>query len=150
VRKVLLSIALGLLACTGEVTGPTGLYPGYSLVSFDGQFLPASDGDTPEGAVIIAANLDFPREDRSRGGRSQYVSHTRWFRFADGTVERLTLELEFEVADGEVRINLCPPLALCIVTTELIGRVDDRDLVLTHVLAGQPRGIYRYMAALPE
>jgi hypothetical protein len=149
-KRPVLLLTVGLLACTTDVIGPTGLYPGYSLVSIDGQLLPVADDETPSGAVIIAASLVFPRAGRPRGTENSLVSYTRWFRTANQPIERLTLELDFAVDDGEVRINLCPPLALCIVPTELIGQVDARELELTHVLAGQPRAVYRYTAALPE
>jgi hypothetical protein len=62
----------------------------------------------------------------------------------------VTVELEFEVEDGDVRIDLCPLLALCVLPTALDGRVDDRELVLTHFLGGESRAVYRYTAALPE
>jgi len=149
-KKTLPLLSLLLVACTGDPIGPSQLYPGYSLVTINGELLPLPADDLPEGAEIIAANLVFPRVDRSRGEQSQLVSHTRWIRMADQTVDRVTLELAFTVDRGELRINLCPPLALCILTTELIGLVDSRELELTHFLAGQPQAVYRYTAALPE
>jgi len=149
-KKTVPLLPLLLVACTSDPIGPTQLYPGYSLVTIDGAYLPLPTDEIPDGAVIIAANLVFPRVNRSRGDQGQMVSHTRWIRMADQTVERVTLELAFAVDHGELRINLCPPLTLCTLTTELIGQVDSRELELTHFLAGQPQAVYRYTAALPE
>ncbi|MGE0553852.1 MAG: hypothetical protein AB7R55_10530 [Gemmatimonadales bacterium] len=149
-KKTALLLSLLLASCTSDPIGPDGLYPGYSLLTINGQVIPAPDNDIPDGAEIISASLAFPRPDRSRGEQSQLVSYTRWIRMADQTVERLTLQLDYTVEDGELRINLCPPLALCILTTELIGQVDARELLLTHFLAGQAQAVYRYEAALPE
>ena len=140
-----------ILACTSPVD-PSPLYPGYSLMRVDDQFLPVPWGE--DGSVLISASLLFggemrPREPAPPNGTVQY---TLWIRMPDYTVQRSTVDLDYTIENAELRINLCPPLALCITTTELVGPVSDPslELVLTHYVGGTPGTVYRYSAALPE
>ncbi|MBM4187798.1 MAG: hypothetical protein FJ206_10880 [Gemmatimonadetes bacterium] len=67
-RRLFPILALAVLACTADPAGPTGLYPGYSLLAIDGQFLPARDRDTPPDAEIISGGLRFDEFKRPRDG----------------------------------------------------------------------------------
>jgi len=142
---------LAILSC-GSPVGPGPLYPGYFLSKVDDQYLPVPYGE--DGSLLLAASLSFspdprPREPEAPGGT---VHLSLFIRRPDQTTQQSLQDLVYTIQNGEVHINLCPPLALCITTTELIGPVLDRyeELVLTHYLAGQPGTVYHYFPALPD
>lgn len=148
-RRLVPLLALATLACADNPAAPSGLYPGYSLVTINGKFLPTRDDDTPPDAEIISGSLSFDRA-RPRAGTPGVVTYSRWLRRPNQPLERVTLELDYTVADGILRINLCPPLALCIITTELVGPAQVDRLVLTHFLGGVAGTVYQFHPALPE
>jgi hypothetical protein len=143
-------LACGIIACGDGGTGPSALYPSYFLSEIDGQLLPASGHDLPDGAVVLSAHLQFPRRGRPRGSDPSVVSYYRQIRFADQTTDTGTVELLYTVAEGELHIDLCPPTADCLVASELIGPADRNELVLTHYLANAPQSVYRFFAVLPD
>jgi hypothetical protein len=153
-RTPALGIALGLLglaACSNTVGPGVGLLTHYTLTSVDGVALPAPTSDLPEGWVVELAQLEFPR-DRPRGAGS-FVWYIQLIRGPDNTTNLSRTQLEFTVDGSHVSINLCPPLALCIVQTELIGEHLGDQLVLTHYLANQARSLYRFTedhSGIPE
>lgn len=140
-----------VLACTSP-SDPSPLYPGYFLSRVDSEYLPVPFGD--DGSVLLAASLSFSGNVRPREGATPIgtVHYTLLIRQADQTVQHSTVDLDYTIQDAELHINLCPPLALCITTTELIGPVLDRneELVLTHYVGGTPGTVYRYFPALPD
>jgi hypothetical protein len=141
-----LGIALGLLglaACNDTVGPGDGLYQHYVLASVDGAPLPAPTSDLPEGWVVELAQLEFPRErPRDTGSLLWYV---QLIRGPDNNSNLSRTQLEFSVEGNQVHINLCPPLALCIVQTELFGQVVGDQLVMTHYLANEARSTYRFI-----
>jgi hypothetical protein len=150
-RVIPLLCSLGILACNDSPIGPNPIYPGYSLFQVDEDFLPIPWGE--DGSVLIAASLVFEREVRPRQSKPDgMVTYTLWVRLPNFDVQRSTMELEFFIENDELRINLCPPLALCITTTELIAPLSDpaQELVFTHYVGGLAGTVYRYSAALPE
>ena len=62
------------------------------------------------------------------------------------------LEFNYQIQDGVLHIDLCPQLAQCIVSEELVGPISDShsELVLTHYLGGTPGTVYRYFPSLPD
>jgi hypothetical protein len=145
--------ALGLAAC-GAATGPSPLYPSYFLARVDGQFLPVPYGD--DGTMLRAGQLAFPAGGRPRGEGDQpiqgLVRYTLITQRPGEPEQHSSIDLEYAVQQGILTINLCPPLALCIVSTELVGPLGapTDDLVLTHYLAGNPGTVYRYAPSLPD
>jgi len=151
-KRVLGLIALGLaLGCTDSV-GPVAVYPGYSLSQLDGQYLPIPWGG--DGSVLLALSLSFVDEvrPRSEGPVAGTVSYTTLIRPPNQTAQRFVIDLDYSVENGILRINLCPPLALCITSTELVGSITAPydELVLTHYLGGNPGSVYRFFPALAE
>jgi hypothetical protein len=145
-------VALALSACTSTAE-PSGLYSSYFLSAIDGDLLPAPTKDLPAGSVVESGYLFFGRQGRPRAAandRTGVVTYTRTVRDPNQQVETVSLELAYSISHGELRIDLCPPGALCLVPTELAGPVDASTLVLTHMLAGSPRSVYRFHAALPD
>jgi len=149
-RRMPLLLLCGVMACTDGATGPSPLFPSYYLTEIDGQRLPAAGSDLPDGAVVLSAHFQFLRLGRSRGSDPSLVTYYRWIRFADHTEDTSTVELLYTLADGELRIDLCPPTADCLVPSELIGPADRDELVLTHYLANAPRSVYRFFPVLPD
>lgn len=146
-----LALLVLLLGCHNPAT-PGELYPGYFLSSVDGRPLPTATPDLPDGYVLVSGALGFgssalPGDVDVVAG---LVTYTQIVRDPDQVTQHWTTDLSYSVSGGELRINLCPPLALCIVSTELVGPADRTELVLTHVLAGQPRAVYRFLATLPD
>ena len=142
---------LGLATCSDPVGPGDGLYPHYALVSVDGAALPAPTSDLPEGWVVEHAQLAFPH-DRPRGAGS-FVWYVQLIRGPDNTTNLSRTHLEYSVEGNQVSINLCPPLALCIVPTELLGEVVGDQLLLTHYLANQAHSVYRFTedhSGIPE
>jgi hypothetical protein len=70
----------------------------------------------------------------------------------DQTIQRSTSDLLYTIENDELRINLCPPLALCITTTELVGPVPEGalELVLTHYIGGQAGPVSHFSVVLLE
>lgn len=152
-KRLLMVATLGLAAaCAQSVEPPSPLYPSYFLATVDGAPLPvAFEG----GATLLSSHLVFadPEALMLTGGVSTgMVRYIQRFRLADQTEQASEVQLDYQVAGDELRINLCPPLALCIAQTELVGTITNPTdpLPLTHYLAGQARSVYRYFPALPD
>ncbi len=150
-KQFLLGAAALALACAGGV-GPSPLYHNYFLSAVDGDPLPVPYSE--DGSELISGSLGFGPGGRPRapGPATGTVNYTLIVRQADGTQQHSTVQLDYAVSNGELRINLCPPLALCIVSTELVGPIlgPTEELVLTHHLAGNPGSVYRYFPTLPD
>jgi len=146
-RTVLLTA--GLLACT-SATGPSQLYPSYFLSQVDGSFLPVPYGQ--DGTVLKASHLGFPDGGRPRDGATAQglVRYTLITQQPGQPEQRSDIDLEFEIRNGILTINLCPPLALCITTTELRGPAGKLagELALTHYVGGVAGSVYRYQPVL--
>jgi len=146
----------GTLAACGGPTGPGSghLLPNYFLSTVDGKPLPASTGNIPEGWTLTAALLVFPDSvrDRPRGWTpiQGLMTYTEFVRDDQQVEYQWVSQLNFTLTGNELRIDLCPPLALCLIRTELVGQVTDTDLVLTHYLGDEPRNVYRYFPALAD
>lgn len=151
-RIAFLALSIGGMAACGGTFEPSGLYPSYFLSQLDGEFLPAPYG--ADGSLLVAGSLGFGRDGRPRseGPRSGMVKYSQTIRLPDQSEQRSSIDLEYTIADGVFRINLCPPLALCITTTELIGPIlwPTEELVLTHYVGGMPGSVFRYFPTLPE
>lgn len=152
-----LALAGALAACEDGPTGPApnGLYRGYFLSTVNGNPLPTATPDLPVGFTLVASQLSFPNpasQTRPRGGRPilGFVAYTQVLRDGQGIDHPSTVQLGYTVSEGELRINLCPPFALCIAPTELVGPVDGTELLLTHYLSNQARSVYRFVASLPD
>ncbi len=148
--KLILSTLL-IVHCTSP-SDPSPLYPGYFLSRVGDQFLPIPYGN--DGSVLLAASLSFSPSMRpgESAGSSGIAHYTLLIQSGDQTVQHDTVDLDYTIQNAELHINLCPPLALCIATTELIGPVLDRteELVLTHYVAGTPGDVYRFFPSLPD
>ena len=146
-RRTLLVLALS--GCT-YATEPSGLYSSYFLSAIDGDLLPAPSSDLPEGYTVESGWLGFGRADRPRGNLGDTVTYTLTVRGPNQQVETRTLRLSYSITKAQLRIDLCPPGALCLVPNELVGPVDATALLLTHMLAGTARSVYLFHAALPD
>lgn len=149
-RRIFPLLALALAACGTDPIGPSDLHPSYGLTSIDGRLLPTADQNVPTGAVIVNSWIMFGRDDRPRGTEAPLASYYRAVRLADGTVETSTTDLLYTLANGQLRIDLCPPGSTCLIPSELIGPAGRDGLVLTHHFAGQPGSVYRFDPVLPE
>ena len=150
-RGSALLIAVLALGCD-SMTQPASLYRSYFLSAVDGQPLPVPYGQ--DGTVLLASGLSFAGADRphEQGPSQGMVSYTLLVRRPDHTEQLSTIDLNYSIQDGTLYIDLCPPLALCITSTQLVGPITDShaELVLTHWLAGHPMEVYRYFPALPD
>ena len=150
-RPIIPFLSLIALACDSPVHS-SPVHPSYYLTNVDDKFLPIPWGG--DGSVLIDASLRFEQETRPRAPAptNGIVHYTLSVRMPDQTIQRSTADLFYTIENDELRINLCPPLALCITTTELVGPVPDPplSLVLTHYLGGQPGAVYRFSAVLLE
>jgi hypothetical protein len=150
-RVSMLLAASCVLGCQSSVE-PSPLYTSYFLTAVNDKPLPVPFAE--DGSVLLAGSLGFDTLDRPRAGESTQgtVNYTILVRRADQTQEHSTIALDYAIQDGELRINLCPPLALCIASTELVGPVPEayHELVLTHHLAGNAVATYRYFPSLPD
>jgi hypothetical protein len=149
-RRIVLLALAGLLGCTTS-TGPSPLYSSYFLSTLDGKPLPVDFGT--DGSRLDALWLGFDTGVRPRAGQpvTGRVRYTQIIRRPDQTIDHSSVQLNYTIQDQVLRIDLCPPGALCLVATELVGPVGNRDqLLLTHYLAGQPGSVYRFGAALPD
>ena len=151
-KRALLLPAVLLSQGCGNPIEPSPLYPTYFLSAVDGQSLPVPFGD--DGSLLLSGGLGFGDGEPPRATEpvTGLVSYTISVRRPDQALEHSTIELDYSISDGVLRINLCPPLALCIVSTELVGPILGRtsELVLTHHLAGTPGPVYRYFPSLPD
>ena len=142
-RPILLATMFVLAACS---TGPAQAGTAYFLRSIDGRNLPTANG-LPTGFELVFETLAFPTDWRPRTGdpASGLARITTIVRGPDQRTERSATDHNFTVTGDQIRINLCPSLALCIVSTELVGTLSgSNDLVLTHVLGGQKRSVYHF------
>jgi hypothetical protein len=83
---------------------------------------------------------------------SGVVSYRLSVRRPDHSITNSNVQLNYSIENDTLRINLCPSLALCIVSEELVGPLSDShsELVLTHYVGGNPGMVYRYFPALPD
>jgi hypothetical protein len=139
------------LGC-GTSTAPSQLSSSYFLSTLDGRPLPVPYG--AEGSVLVASMLDFgtlgrPREAVPPLGTVRYVVDIKP---PDRSIEHSEVDLNYAIEGGTLRIDLCPPLALCLIASELVGPInDDRtELVLTHYLGGRAGSVYRFVAQHPD
>ena len=152
-RAALVLAALVSVGCNDYGVEPSGLYPGYFLSKVDDQLLPVPYGT--DGSVLLAGSLAFGT-DQLRPHRTDHengtVSYTLLIRHPEQSNEHTTIELDYAIENDVLHINLCPPLALCIASTELVGTIQGRyeELVLTHYLGGNPGTVYRFFPALPD
>jgi hypothetical protein len=140
-------VLVAQLGCGGP-TAPSGLASRYLLLSLDGKSLPVPFGQ--DGSMLVSGLLDFGTLVRARGpdpvsGTVRYVLEIRR---PNQSIDRSDTRLNYTIQDDVVRIDLCPPGALCITTTELVGPLDSHttELVLTHYVAGKPQSVYRFVA----
>lgn len=125
------------------------LYPGWYLVTVDGQFLPIPDGT---GGSMISSGLrflEFTSTGSAEGsGVVQYVTHV----LRGGVVEPSIVELDFTISGTTLHIDLCPRLSACVAATELVGPVGGgtTPLVLTRFVAGQAGSVLQFQASLPD
>ena len=136
----------------GGMVEPSPLYPSYFLTSVDAQALPVPFGT--DGSVLLSGGLGFDGLERPRvdGPTTGTVDYTVLIRRPDQSTQHSTVQLNYSISDGILRINLCPPLALCIISTELVGPIVGRTsaLVLTNYLGGNPGPVYRFFPSLPD
>ena len=151
-KRTLTILAALLTPACGNTVQPSPLYSSYFLTAVDGAPLPVRF--TEDGSVLLAGSLTFPDGSRPRapGPADGLVSYTILVRRPDQTQEHSTIELNYSIRDGVLRIDLCPPLALCFASTELVGPIlgPAEELVLTHYLGGTPGSVYRYFPSLPD
>jgi hypothetical protein len=151
VKRLLLGLALLSAASCAESTAPSTLYSSYDLASVDGQPLPVpwlDDGTTLTGIV-----LEFTNERTRRAMAPEGVVQYRLtVRRPDHSIEHSEIGLNYQIRGNELRIDLCPPLALCITTTELVGTIGEPiyELVLTNYTGGVAGSVYRFVRVLPE
>ena len=148
-KRLFLALALVAGAGCAESTEPTPLYSSYFLSTVDGKPLPVPLG--ADGVTLVANVLAFGDQGRPRAGTSAdgMVRYILEVRRPDQSLEHSEIDLNYQIRGDELRIDLCPPLALCITTTELVGPFADHqsELVLTHHVAGKPMSVYRFVAA---
>lgn len=150
-RALLILVVLLAEACSSPAA-PSPVYPGYFLSTVDGALLPVPFAE--DGSALLAGSLAFgdvvpaPGEGTLTG----LVSYNTLIRRADQSVQHSVVELNYTISNGLLRINLCPSLALCLISTELVGPILGRtsELVLTHYLGGTPGSVYSFFPALPE
>jgi hypothetical protein len=152
VKRLLLGLALLSAASCAESTTPSTINPAYFLAAVDGTPLPVPFG--PDGWTLVATVLEFgdagrPRADAELEGLVRYILDLRR---PDQSLEHSEIDLNYEVRGDELRIDLCPPLALCITTVELVGTIGEPgdDLVLTNYTGGVPGSVYRFAPVLLE
>lgn len=142
-----------LLAGLGceDTTAPSALHPSYFLFLVDGELLPAT---LPDGRAILSGHLIFGQGSRPRGtgpetGTVEYVLEVRG---PDQVVDRTSLDLDYSVDDGILRIDLCPRGSACLIATELVGPITGRTdpLILTHHLGGVAGSVYSYHPVLTD
>ncbi len=157
---VRLTTGLALAGAVAACGGPTGpgsgtLAPSYFLSSVDGKPLPTTTNNLPPGWTLTGAALGFPAtvfEGRPRGTTpvQDLVTYTEFVTDDQQMPQTWTSQLAFTLTGDQLTINLCPPLALCIARTELVGTVQGGALLLTHYLGDQPQNVYQYFPALQD
>ena len=151
-KRVFMIVAVLLTPGCSNPVAPSPVHPAYFLSAVDGQLLPVPFA--ADGSVLLAGSLGFGDWGRPRetGPVTGTVAYGIILRRPDQSLEHSTVQLDYSISDGVLRINLCPPLALCIVSTELVGPILSRtsELVLTHFLSGTPGSVYRYFPSLPD
>ncbi|HEX9166464.1 MAG TPA: hypothetical protein VF862_11185 [Gemmatimonadales bacterium] len=152
-KRFLLLIALAAATgCAESTAPPSPLYASYSLSSVDGKLLPVPITD--DGAMLVANTLAFDDHGRPRAGTTVdgLVRYILDVRRPDQSLEHSEIALNYQVRGDELRIDLCPPLALCIAETILVGTITGRTdpLILRHYLGGREQSEYRYFPVLPE
>lgn len=152
-KRFLLPVTLIALAgCAESTAPPSSLYHGYSLTTVDGKALPVplSEG----GTLLVANTLVFEQPVRTQAGTTLdgLVRYTLVVKRPGEPLEDSEIELNYQVRGDELRIDLCPPLALCIAETVLVGTITGRTdpLVLRHYFAVQAGSEYRFFPVLPE
>jgi len=152
VKRFLLGMALLGAASCAESTAPSPLHSGYFLAEVDGDPLPVPFG--PDGWTLVGTVLEFGKAGRPRTGTDLdgTVRYILDLRRPDQGLEHSEIDLNYEVRGDELRIDLCPPLALCITTTELVGTIGGAgdDLVLTNYTGGVAGSVYRFTPVLLE
>ena len=150
-RGMLLLAVVLLLGCS-TTTAPFPPYSRYSLAAVDGKPLPIEYGS--DGSKLVANTLDFggailPGGDAELHGTVRYVLDVQR---PDQSVDHSETSLNYVIQGDVLRVDLCPPGALCITTTELVGSIsgDRAELVLTHEVAAKPLSQYRFVATLPD
>jgi hypothetical protein len=118
----------------------------------DGKPLPvtyAEDGSTLVSSILDFGTLGRPRETTLAQGLVRYIVDVRR---PDRFIDHSEVDLNYSIEEGTLRINLCPSLALCIMSMELVGPIDTDggELLLTHYLGGKAGSVYRFVAALPD
>ena len=148
-RRGFLALAVAVHLGCGSSTAPSPLYAHYTLMSLDGKPLPVAFGQ--DGSMLVSGFLDFGTLARPRGPEpvSGTVTYALDFQRPDQSIDHSKSQLNYSIREGMLRIDLCPPGALCITTTELVGPFADHqaELVLTHYVAGTPMSVYRFVAA---
>jgi len=152
VKRLFLALALIAGAGCAESTEPTPLYSSYFLSTVDGKPLPVPLG--ADGVSLVANVLAFGDQGRPRPGTSAdgTVRYILEVRRPDQSLEHSEIDLNYQIRGDELRIDLCPPLALCITTTELVGTIGERtdDLVLTNYVGGMPGSVYGFVPTRPD
>jgi len=152
VKRILLALACLASAGCADSVEPSPLYASYFLSAVDGKPLPVPI--TGDGVMLVANTLVFDDHDRPRAGTTVdgLVRYVLDVRRPDQSLEHSEIDLDYSVTGAELRINLCPPLALCITTTELVGTIGEPtdDLVLTNYTGGVKGSVYRFVPALPD
>lgn len=150
-KRFLLAL-VALAGCAESTAPPSPLNRGYSLSTVDGKPLPVPLTD--DGVMLVANTLVFDTPDRPRAGTAVdgLVRYILDVRRPDQSLEHSEIELNYQVRGDELRIDLCPPLALCLVETVLVGTITGRTdpLILRHYLAGRAGSEYRFFPVLPE
>lgn len=151
-NRTLRLLAVLLVAACASPVAPSPVYPGYFLSAVDGDPLPVPFAG--DGSVLLAGSLSFGDlpPGATSGTATGLVSYSTVVRRPDQSVHHFTEELNYTINEGVLRINLCPSLALCIISTELVGPILGRtsELVLTHYLGGNPGSVYRFFPTLPD
>ena len=151
-KRAFIILAALLTPGCGNTVQPSLLYSSYFLSAVNGNLLPVPFAE--DGSMLLGGSLAFPDGGRPRapGPADGTVRYTILVRRPDQAQEHSTIELNYSIRDGVLRIDLCPPLALCIASTELVGPIlgPTEELVLTHYLGGTPGSVYRYFPSLPD
>lgn len=152
-KHFLLPLTLVALAgCAESTAPPSRLNHGYSLSTVDGKPLPMPLSD--DGTMLVANTLVFDDAVRPRAGTAVdgLVLYTLDVKRPGEPLEHSEIELNYQVRGDELRIDLCPPLALCLAETVLVGTITGRTdpLSLRHYLAGRAGSEYRFLPVLPE
>jgi hypothetical protein len=149
-KRGFLAFAIAVQLGCGTSTAPSPFASTYFLSTVDGKPLPVAFGT--DGSMLVAGMLNFGRGTRPRGpnpvnGTVYYVLNIER---PDHSVDEPESWLNYSIRDGVLRIDLCPPEALCLVATELVGPIGDYagELVLTYTLGGIPGSVYRFVAVL--